>query len=310
MQDVYDMHGQIDKTFVSFYLDDVGPYVSEFSKEEKSMHPVPVSALEGFAEFVKEHSLAGAVSVIPGLNCLLTRPKNDVERGYAEFVSQLSRYNLDAHMEIMTHGYLFNFEEMKPREDISEIEWLDDYSIPLEEYFQYFRNTIEIGRELGVTYTGLTTPGTHADMNPNVWKALAKLADEGEFPNPAVPVFAIIDESSSILKPILKARSGRGASYDIPSALQDYLASWRNSPSWIDVDRYLTPQGKGRIASLIQNGSPVVIFHMHWQGVNPATGLRWPAFQEVIRRLNDQFSNRIIWKRPSEIALDAYNLQI
>jgi len=49
---------------------------------------------------------------------------------------------------------------------------------------------------------------------------------------------------------------------------------------------------------------------MHWQGVNPATGFGWPAFQEVIRRLNDQFGNQIVWKRPSEIALDAYNLQI
>ncbi|KYH41317.1 MAG: putative secreted protein [Candidatus Bathyarchaeota archaeon B26-1] len=294
------------RTAVSFYLDDVGPYVTEFSKEGKPMHPVPVSALEEFAEFVKEQGLAGAVSVIPGLNCLLTEPKNDLERDYAKFVGRLSTYNLDAHMEIMTHGPLFNFDEMKPIEGTSEAEWLDDPNVPLEEYLRYFRNTIRVGRKLGVTYTGLSTPGTHPKMNPNVWKALARLADEGEFPNPAVPVFAVIDESPPVMRPVLVARSGRGASYDMPSGVWDYIASWRNSPDWIDVDRYLTPQGKGRMADLIRNGSPTAIFHMHWQGLNPATGLGWPAFQELIRRLNDQFGDRIVWKRPSEIALEAY----
>jgi hypothetical protein len=298
-----------EKTAISFYLDDVGPYVTEFSQEGQPKHPVSVSALEEFAEFVKEQGLAGEVSVIPGLGCLLTRPKTDVERDYAEFMRRLSNYNLEAHMEIMTHGPLFNFDEMKPREGISEPEWLDDPSVSLEEYLQYFRNTIRVGRELGVTYTGLSTPGTHANMNPNVWQALAKLADEGEFPNPAVPVFAVIDESPPRMEPTLMARIGRGASYAMPSGVWDYIASWRNSPDWIDVNRYLTPQGRGRMADLIRNGSPTAIFHMHWQGLNPATGLGWSAFQELVQRLNNQFGDRIIWRRPSEIALSAYRLE-
>ncbi len=294
------------KTAVSFYLDDMAPYVIKHADGEQALHPVPVSALEEFALFVQENDLAGAVSVIPGLHCLLTNPQTDVEHDYAEFVAHLYEYNLDTHMEIMTHGPLFNFEEMKAMEGTSEWEWLDDHSVSLGEYRRYFRNTIGLAGELEVRYTGFTTPGTHANMNPQVWRALAELAHAGDFPSPAVPVFAEIDGISPQLKPLLMARSGRGASYALHSGHGDFLAGWSNSPDRIDVGRYLTSSGSGRLGDLIRSQSPMAIFHMHWPGINPATGLGWLAFKELVERLERQFGDRIVWKRPSEIALDAH----
>jgi len=195
---------------------------------------------------------------------------------------------------------------MKPMEGTSEWEWLDDHSVSLEEYRRYFSDTIRLARELGVRYTGFTTPGTHANMNPCVWQALAELADAGDFPTPAVPVFAEIDSTSPQLEPLLMARRGRAASYAVHSGHGDFLGGWRNSPHRLNVDRYLAPSGAGRMGDLIRSESPMAIFHMHWPGINPATGLGWPAFRELVRKLNRQFGDRILWKRPSEIALDAY----
>lgn len=67
-------------------------------------------------------------------------------------------------------------------------------------------------------------------------------------------------------------------------------------------DHHLDAEGHGYLAALIQAGSPMALFHMHWQGLNPQTGLGWKAFQEMIDRLMSQFGDRIVWQRPSEIA--------
>lgn len=287
-------------TYVSFYLDDVAPYVASGGE----LLPVDASALVDVLEYIRQEGIRGAISVIPGMYTLLLRPKNSHERRFAEVVARLGEYPVDPHMEIMTHQNLFDFSRMEQTDGPSEAEWLDDPEVGVEEYKRYFLDTIIAGRELGVRYTGLSTPGTHPDMNPKVWEALLRLAEEGEFPNSAVPVFATIEEGDVPMEPRVRARRDKFVVLDMPSGVWDYLASWRNSPDWVNVDHYVDGEGGGHLASLIKAGSFMAIFHMHWQGLNPQTGLGWKPFQEMIGRLKSMFGGMIEWKRPSEIALE------
>ena len=295
-----------EKTFVSFFLDDVGPYATGAVGKKKELTPIDGGALKEFLEYLKDKGLAGAVSVIPGwVGSLLTKPKNDHERKFAEVLGTFKDYPVDPHMEIMTHGRLFDFSKMEPVEDgPNEMDWLDDHSVSLDECRDYFLGTIKVGRELGVCYTGLSTPGTHPDMNPNVWTALLDLAQAGEFPSEAIPAFVTIEEGPDVFEPRAKVTRDRFAVYDMPSGVWDHIASWRNSPDWNSSDHYLNADGNGHLAAIIKAESPVALFHMHWQGLNPQTGLGWKTFVEMIDRLMNIYGDRIVWAKPSEIAAD------
>ncbi len=291
------------RTRVSFFLDDMAPYATGVPGREDEWCPIDGDALIEVREYMKARGLAGAMSVIPGMCGLLTRPKDAHERKFAEALGRLGDYPMDPHMEIMTHGALFDFSKMVLTEDGStEMDWLDDHTISVAACRDYFLGTIKVGRELGVHYTGFSTPGTHPDMNPNVWTAFLELAEAGEFPNEVVPVFATVEEGTIPMAPRSKAVRGRFGVYDVASGVWDYIASWRNSPDWVNVDHYLDAEGNGFLADLIKAESPMALFHMHWQGLNPQTGLGWKAFQEMIDRLMSQFGDRILWQRPSEIA--------
>ncbi|NPV08277.1 MAG: hypothetical protein HPY83_10010 [Anaerolineae bacterium] len=293
-------------TDVSFFLDDVAPYAAGLKDGSGRPLPVDGEALRNFLDYVRETKIAGAVSVIPGMFGLLSRSTDPHERGFAAVLPELVRYPVDPHMEIMTHDRLFDFGLGTVREDgPTEMEWLDDHSISVDEYRDYFRGTIAARRDLGVTYAGMTTPGTHPNMNPNVWQALLDVVEEGGFGREAVAVFAVVEPELPQSAARLMASRGRYRVFDLPSATQDFLARWVNSPELIEVDYYLTPEGEGRLADLIRSGSPTAVMHMHWQGVNPQHGVGWRPFQQVIERLNSVYSDRIRWRRPSEIVADA-----
>ena len=298
------------RTPVSFFLDDVAPYATGVPGREGELCPIDAAALVEVLDYFKARGLAGAISVIPGMCGLLTRPKDAHERRFAEVVGRFGDYPVDPHMEIMTHGPLFDFSRMAPAEgDSTEMARLDDHTVSVEAYRDYFLGTIRVGRELGICYTGLSTPGTHPDINSNVWVALLELAEAGKFPNYAVPVFATIEEGTIPMAPRAKAVRGRFGVYDVSSGVWDYMASWRNAPDWVNVDHYLDAEGHGRLAALIKAASPMALFHMHWQGLNPQTGLGWKAFQKMIDRLMSQFGNRIVLQRPSEIAAAFHQTQ-
>jgi hypothetical protein len=294
-------------TFVSFFLDDVAPYASDFTG---GGGPVAIdgSALVDFLDYVKEERLAGAVSVIPAMFGLLSRSVEPHERRFASVVANLGRYPVDAHMEIMTHDNLFDFREMAPSDGgPTEMDWLDDLSVSTEEYQEYMRQTIAAGRELGVRYAGMTTPGVHPEMNPRVWQALLALAEAGEFSGRHLAVFANVWPQPPVVPTRLMAHHGDSWVYDLPSATEDRLACWLNSAEEIDLDYYVSDDGLGRMDSLIAAGSPTAVFHMHWQGVNPEHGRGWRPLQTMVQRLNECYGDRITWARPSAIAAASSN---
>ncbi|MHB0878357.1 MAG: hypothetical protein ACYC5O_20165 [Anaerolineae bacterium] len=288
-------------TLVSFFLDDVAPYALDSTGSGPA--PVDGGALTDFLEFVRDERLAGALSVIPAMFGLLSRATKPHERRFASVLANLGGFPVDAQMEIMTHGSLFDFDRMAERDDGStERDWLDDLAVSADEYREYIGHTIAAGRELGVRYAGMTTPGTHPEMNPNVWQALLALAEAGELSGHSLAVFANVEPQPPTIAARLMAHRGDSWVYDLPSATEDFLACWLNRPDVVDVAYYVRDDGLGRMDALIAADSPTAVFHMHWQGVNPQHGHGWRPLQEMVRRLNSRYGDRIVWATPSAIA--------
>ncbi len=294
------------KTILSFYCDDTGPGVAG------------VEAFQTFLDYCAAHHIAGESSVILGASgrCM-TRNPDKAERAYLEQIRRAWECGIDAHMEIMTHRSLFDFVAGResgpaPHEGL----WLHEPTVTVEEYERYFTNIIAEGERAGIRFTGLTWPGCSCDVcnrryaelqatgrndpNPNVWKALLNLAKQGKFRGRTVPCF--FDASESNFGINLKARDGEYAVYDLMPNAEDHFGIWENNRDRVNPDYYITADGKsGIIVRHVRSGSPYCLFYAHWQGLNPATGVGWPAFTTVIDRIHAHLHDHVVWMRPSDI---------
>ena len=96
------------KTVLTFYCDDTSP------------HRAGPEAFGEFLDFVKAEGIAGESIVLLGTgrqaHGLLHGPTTDEEAAYLDHVRRAyecgmdARRGVDAHMELMTHGGLFDFE--------------------------------------------------------------------------------------------------------------------------------------------------------------------------------------------------------
>ena len=299
------------KMILSFYCDDTGPHVAG------------AKAFETFLDYCARQGIAGESSAILGVSGhSISRDPNEEEKAYLRQVGRAQRCGIDTHMELMTHQGLFDFVADRQREDaIHEGLWLHEPGITVEEYQRYFAGIIAEGQLAAVRFTGLTWPGCgcdactrryaelrasgHGEPNPAIWKALLNLAKEGGFRGRTVPCFFNSSESNYGMH--RKASDGDYAVYDLMPNAEDRFGIWENNPKRVDPDYYITEDGKsGILVHHIQSGAPYCIWYAHWQGLNPAKGVGWPAFVTVVERIRRHLHDRVVWMRPSEIT-DRYH---
>jgi len=130
--------GSAAKTVLSFYVDDANPYIAG------------VEAFKMFLDFVAGEGIAGESSVILGYGWeehgLLSRPKTDAQRAYIEQLHRAYECGIDSHMELMTHGGLFDVGTGRvPDAAQHEGIWLYEPAVSLEAYESYFGHIIEEG---------------------------------------------------------------------------------------------------------------------------------------------------------------------
>jgi hypothetical protein len=294
------------KTILSFYCDDTGPYAAG------------AEAFEVFLNYCAEQGIAGESSVILGASGKsMPRDPGDEEGAYLSQVRRAFKCGIDAHMEIMTHKGLFDFEaDYIPEEAAHEGLWLHEPGITVEEYEDYFASIIAEGERAGVQFTGLTWPGCGCDVctqryaqlraegvtepNPGVWQALLNLAKRGKFRGRTVPCFFGSSETDYGIH--LKASDGEHGVYDLMSNARDNFGIWENDPSRVKPDYYITEDGEsGIIVEHVRKGAPYCIWYAHWQGLNPVNGVGWSAFTTVVERIHKHLRDKVIWMRPSEI---------
>jgi len=138
------------------------------------------------------------------------------------------------------------------------------------------------------------------EPNPNMWRALLNLARQGRFRGRTVPCFFGADRKGC--EDRLMAQEGEYAVFDLPPNAPDRLGLWLNDLGHVDADAYITPDGNaGRIVELVRGGAPYCLWYAHWQGVNPANGVGWEAFQQLVARIQRHLGDQVIWMRPSQI---------
>jgi len=299
------------KTILSFYCDDTGPYVAG------------AKAFEIFLNYCAENGIAGESSVILGASGKsMSRNPTDEERLYLRQARRAFECGIDTHMEIMTHHGLFDFEQnCIPNDVVHEGLWLHEPQVTVEEYEDYFANIIAEGERAGIQFTGLTWPGCGCDdctrryaelradgvtePNPQVWQALLNLAKQGKFRSQTVPCF--FGSSETDYNAHLKARQDEHGIYDLMPNAMDNFGIWENDLTRVKPDYYITPDGEsGIIVDHIRKGAPYCIWYSHWQGLNPVNGVGWRAFTTVVERIHKHLRDHVIWMRPSEIT-DRYH---
>ena len=291
----------LSKTTLSFYLDDTNPYISG------------AEAFRTFLDFVSAEGNAGESSVIIGyrsdMHGLLSRPQTGEQRAYIEQVRRAFECGIDTHMELMTHRGLFDFEAGREPEDaINEGVWLHDPDVSVGAYESYFEHIIEEGNRIGVRFTGVTWPGGGGEICkhslgiiPNVSQALLNLAKRGRFRGRTVPCFTLEELEERPIEPVPVASDGEYGVYDLLPNTEDYFGIWENDPARVNADYYITADGEsGRIVDLVRAGAPYCLFYAHWQGFNPANGVGWEAFTQVVRRVQKFLGDQVLWMRPSE----------
>jgi len=295
------------KTALSFYLDDTNPY------------DAPPEAFKTFLDFVSSEGVRGESSIILGFEAdrygLLSRPTTEEQRSFIQQLRRAFDCGIDGHMELMTHGPLFDFDSGSvPVDAIHEGLWLHEPSVSVDAYESYFQHIAEEAERIGLAFTGVTWPGCdcqrcqqrHAELrrggssgvNSNVGAALVNVARRGGFQGRTVPCFTF---SSPREKPRLMAGDDLHSVWDLMPNAGDMLGSYTKSRELASADGYVAADGSaGRIVELVQAGERYCLFYAHWQGLNPANGAGWTAFTQVVRRVNTHLRDQIVWVRPSE----------
>lgn len=294
------------KTVLSFYCDDTGPYTAG------------VKAFELFLDYCTEHGICGESSLLLGARgTSMSRHPTEEEKAYLRQVRRAFSCGIDTHMEIMTHGGLFDFAADRiPQEAIHEGVWLHEPAVTVEEYESYFAQILAAGEKVGIQFTGLTWPGCgceacvrrYAELradgitqpNPHVWQALLHLAQQGKLRGPTVPCFFQASETDYGLH--RKASHGKNGVYDLmPNAL-DYFGIWENNPDRVNPDYYITAEGDaGILVEHVRKGAPYSLWYAHWQGLNPGQGVAWKAFTTVVERIEKHLASQVVWMRPSDL---------
>ncbi|MCL5278655.1 MAG: hypothetical protein M1376_01955 [Planctomycetes bacterium] len=299
------------KMILSFYCDDTSPGVAG------------AKAFETFLDYCAKQGIRGEASAILGTGGhSMARNPSAEEKAFLQQVARAWECGIDTHMEIMTHRGLFDFAANREKKDVvHEGLWLHEPAVTVQEYQRYFGDILAEGQRGGVRFTGFTWPGCsceactkryaelrasgHRAPNPAMWQALLNLAKEGKFRGRTVPCFFDSSETEGTIH--RKASDGAYGVYDLMPNAGDHFGIWENNPQRVDPDYYITADGKsGILVRHLQAGAPYCIWYAHWQGLNPARGVGWPAFTTVAERIDKHLQGQVVWMRPSDIT-DRYH---
>jgi len=296
---------------LSFYCDDTGPSVAG------------AKAFQTFLDYCAEQRIAGESSLILGMGGhSISRQPSDEEAEYLKQVRRAWDCGIGTQMELMTHHGLFDFDANSEKQGaVHEGLWLHEPDVAVEQYERYLSSIIAEGQRADIRFTGLTWPGCgcdactrrytelraagHTEPNSALWKALLNLAKQGKFRGHTVPCFFGSSETDYGIH--RKASEGEHGVYDLMPNAQDHFGIWENNRDRVDPDYYITADGKsGIIVRHLQAKAPYCIWYAHWQGLNPAKGVGWPAFVTVVKRIREHLGDRVVWMRPSDIT-DRYH---
>jgi len=263
----------------------------------------------------------GEISAVLGMKRSADGRALPVDPIFAAEINRASGQHLEAFMEVMTHGSIYDFalDRMRP-EGPHECVWLNQRHRQEEEYRDYFGNIAKRAQAAGFKHAGLTQPGCACqqclaffygrhltweanELNPMVSKALIELARDGQLASPVVGMF-IGWCTQGPTDTYMVMEDGQYAVYDLPPGIKDdFFAREQGDISFPNIDPLITIDGGGgRLPEMLSQGTQTMLYFSHWQNVAPHNTNGFLAFQQVAERLHHSCADRIVWMRPSEIA--------
>jgi len=300
-----------DRAMASFIIDDV------------CGHTAPdAEAFKRFSAWVAHAGLKGECTALAGMQRNARGAALPLHRSYCKEVASASGSHLDAFMEVMTHNALYDFAKNRIRANAQhEGVWLLDKKPSADEYCDYFAHIARVVNAAGFRHAGLTIPGCGCapcvalkkslriknlqatDFNSGVFVALLDLLREQTFAGPVFGLF-VGETGQGPADAQVMIEDGPLAVYDVPPGVRgDSLGRWDNDPQYLDLDSYITADGRGgRLPELIAQSSRTLIYYGHWQSQRPDRGIGHAAFKEIAARLKKHHGEEIVWMRPTEIA--------
>lgn len=278
---------------------------------------IPDSFVQEFGEWCAEHGVKGKYSVVPFPACVgwLDRELPGWSRrelqASLKLVRELMLPDWDIHPEMITHTRVIELKTGRPLEEISPATMENSFpqeKKSVDELASYLSYALQILQNCDLPCEGITTPGgfgngVEAELSLAVQEAIRNIDSRVEVPH----YFKYVSEGDENTDPVLEQISGRGTpalelTVNLPAGTGDWFGGWDGDRD-PEPERYISRDATaGRLVELIERGQPGT-FLCHWPGMyTQGTKKGFEAFKQVVRTVNDAFSDRTVWMKLSEIA--------
>jgi hypothetical protein len=276
---------------------------------------IPDAFVRKFAAWCHDRGIRGKYSLIPYPACVgwLDRDlpgwsKRDLDASL-DIVRTTMMPDWDIHPEIVSHTWVVDTKTGRPyRERTADYmeNWGWSVGKSADELGHYLSYALQILETVGVTCTGITTPGGFG-IRALPELAKATLQSCRDVFRTAIPHYYrhTFTDARSVVPRVEYASGLDGPDprcvVSIIACTGDWFGGW-DGLSFGSVDRFITADLKGgRLPEVIARGEPAIMA-CHWPGMYfNGQEVGFTIFQEVVRRLHTAYDN-LIWMKLSDIA--------
>lgn len=277
---------------------------------------IPDAFVRKFGEWCASAGVKGKYSIVPYPACV-GRVDRELpgwtRRELSEslqLVREVMMPNWDIHPEMVTHTRVIDIRTGHPLRDYSlksmeNWEWTTGKST--DELAAYLAYALNILKEAGLSCEGITTPGGFGNrVLPEL--AQATLQSVRQVFSPEIPhYFRHLFTGSESVSPRVEYASGLSTNdpqcvVSIIGCTGDWTGGWDCTPPE-GADKFVTADLRsGRMVEVIERGEPAMMV-CHWTGIYwNGQELGFKVFQEVVRRLHERYSDKLLWMKLSEVA--------
>ncbi|MCZ7646302.1 MAG: hypothetical protein M5U26_13635 [Planctomycetota bacterium] len=277
-----------------------------FEKNRANFRAIPAEFARRFGEWCLDAGVKGKFSLIP---CPAHLGRID-ERLEGHSGAELDAWlraakevlwkNWDLTPEMLTHTFVVDLKTWRPTEAWEQYEWAFPVHEPL--LTEYIAKSLELLRRVGIPCEGVTSPGGFGGKMEETYAraTLNACRQVNGTPRPYYFKRIYLDKPPEV--PVLLGDAERGtAVMSIIACTGDWFGGWTGFDVG-DVDRFLTPDGRGgRLPEVIAQRRPAVMCG-HWPGFyQNGEELGFKVLQEIKRRLDEHYAADVLWMKVSEI---------
>jgi hypothetical protein len=273
----------------------------------------PESFTREFAQFSLDNDVKGKYSVVPCPAALgridhgLALFSKAQQESWLQMCREMIMPNYDITPEMMTHTSVVDLDTLQPIAPGLWEQWGWN-QLPTDEperVTDYIALACEILHNVGLTPTGVTSPGGFGDPL-DFYAKCAEAAVRRVTGNPTPFLFKRVNREGAVPTPVWYPNRDAGTAMgEVIASTSDWTGSWTGYDQ-VNPDRYITADlSGGRMSACIDAGEPAVMIS-HWQGfygMHDDDRRGFNTFKTVVRRLKERDPHGEVsrWRKCSEI---------